>query len=190
MPKKTTSTAAPAKSAPTPKATTKRAPKKAVLVHGHAEGAALPTLSPVEREVYALQLGSGFSLLTRQVPGGAVTADRVPAGAVLEVTYWKQPSHPAQPQARLSSIVMHARLDGVTLPSLQLARLDGEGRLVRSTGRVELPESAKLLEYWFELDTDAGEKLWDSNWGHNHWVELAATVLPGAEPQGVALEKN
>jgi hypothetical protein len=140
--------------------------------------------------VYSLALGSGFSLLTRRVAGGAVTADRVPAGAVLEVTYWKQPSHPTQPQARLSAIVMHARLDGVALPSLSLARLDGEGQLVRSAARVELPESAKLLEYWFELDTELGEKLWDSNWGHNHWLELSTTVLPGGERAGVSLEKN
>lgn len=192
MAKKTTSTTTPAKSAPTPRPTTKRPTKKAAAPTLQAEGIPVPTLTPVApaRDEYVLQLGSGFSLLTRRVGGGAVTASRVPAGAVLEVSYWKEPSHPAQPTARLSSILLHARLDGVALPTLTLASLDAHGRLVRTAGRVELPESAKLLEYWFELDTDAGEKLWDSNWGHNHWLELASGVLPGADAAAVSLEKN
>jgi hypothetical protein len=193
MAKKTTTSSSSPKTTPAPRPTAKRTTKKpAPAPQVHAEGIPLPTLAPVTstRDVYSLQLGTGFSLLTRLVPGGAVTASRVPAGAVLEVSYWKEPTHPAQPTARLSNIVLHARLDGVELPSVTLATLDLDGRLVRTAGRIELPESAKLLEYWFELDTEAGEKLWDSNWGNNHWVELVTLTGPGAEAQQPSLQKN
>ncbi len=180
MARKTTTPAATKSDAPARPAT-----KRAAKPHGSPSAAPAPA-----RDVYALHVGSGFHLLTRLVPGGAVTAGQVPPGALLELSYWKEPSHPAQPAARLSSILLHGRVDGVALPTATLARLDAEGRLVRTAARVELPESARLLEYWFELDTEGGEKLWDSNWGHNHWLELAPAGAPLAEAQRASLEKH
>jgi hypothetical protein len=107
--KKTTSPPT-AKSAPTPRPATKRPTKRGLGAALEAESVLLSTLAPLapSRDEYALQLGSGFSLLTRRVSGGAVTASRVSAGAVLEVSYRKEPSHPAQPGARLGvGVVLH-----------------------------------------------------------------------------------
>lgn len=128
------------------------------------------------RGVFSLHLGQGFQLLTEQVAGGVTTAARVPAGAMLQVSYWKEPSHPQHPNAKLTRITMHARLDGETLPSLVVAQRDEADRLLRLAPALVLPEAARLLEYWFELETDANETLWDSNWGNNHWLELTGTA--------------
>ncbi|MBM4778000.1 MAG: hypothetical protein GQE15_09880 [Archangiaceae bacterium] len=122
--------------------------------------------------LYALNLGTGFTLLTQKLAGGQVTATRIPAGATLEVSYWKDPTHPQHADAKLTRITMHARLDGETLPSLVVAARSENGPLLRLAPALNLPETAKLLEYWFELETDAGHTLWDSNWGNNHWLEL------------------
>lgn len=136
-----------------------------------AEGAPASKAKTTEN-LYALNLGTGFSLLTQKVNGGQVTATRIPAGATLEVSYWKDPAHPQHADAKLTRITMHARLDGATLPSLVVALRTGSGPLLRLAPALNLPETAKLLEYWFELETDAGHTLWDSNWGNNHWLEL------------------
>lgn len=133
--------------------------------------------------LYALNLGTGFTLLTQKLAGGQVTATRIPAGATLEVSYWKDPTHPQHAEAKLTRITMHARLDGETLPSLVVAQRSENGPLLRLAPALNLPETAKLLEYWFELETDAGHTLWDSNWGNNHWLELTnpmAAVEAGA----------
>ena len=122
--------------------------------------------------LYALNLGTGFTLLTQKLAGGQVTATRIPAGATLEVSYWKDPTHPQHADAKVTRITMHARLDGETLPSLVVALRTENGPLLRLAPALNLPETAKLLEYWFELETDAGHTLWDSNWGNNHWLEL------------------
>lgn len=122
--------------------------------------------------LYSLHLGTGFTLLTQKLSGGQVTASRIPAGATLAVSYWKDPTHPQYADAKVTRITMHARLDGETLPSLIVAQ-QSEGPLLRLAPRLVLPETAKLLEYWFELETDAGHTLWDSNWGNNHWLELS-----------------
>lgn len=122
--------------------------------------------------LYALNLGTGFTLLTQKLADGQVTATRIPAGATLEVSYWKDPTHPQHAEAKLTRITMHARLDGETLPSLVVAQRSENGPLLRLAPALNLPETAKLLEYWFELETDAGHTLWDSNWGNNHWLEL------------------
>ena len=122
--------------------------------------------------LYALNLGTGFTLLTQKLEGGQVTATRIPAGATLEVSYWKDPTHPQHADAKLTRITMHARLDGETLPSLVVALRSENGPLLRLAPALKLPETSKLLEYWFELETDAGHTLWDSNWGNNHWLEL------------------
>lgn len=127
-------------------------------------------------DVFCLHLGTGFSLLTKRVTGGAVTVERVPAGAALEVSYWKSPALKATPEAKVTRITLHGRVDGVALPSLVVASRDGGDELVRLSPVLALPAEGKLLEFWFELETDVGETLWDSNWGHNHWLELT----PGA----------
>lgn len=135
---------------------------------------------------YCLHLGQGFSLLTQKVPGGLTTAARVPAGAALELSYWKEPSHPQHPEAKLTRITMHARVDGAALPSLVVAQRDDEGRLLRLSPTLELPATSKLLEYWFELETDAEQTLWDSNWGNNHWLELESMLTPASQAEAPA----
>ncbi|MER2560171.1 MAG: hypothetical protein ABTQ32_05590 [Myxococcaceae bacterium] len=130
----------------------------------------------VAANLYALNLGTGFTLLTQKLAGGQVTATRIPAGATLEVSYWKDPTHPQHAEAKLTRITMHARLDGETLPSLVVAQRSENGPLLRLAPALNLPETAKLLEYWFELETDAGHTLWDSNWGNNHWLELTNSM--------------
>lgn len=141
--------------------TTKRSTKK-------------PSVTPPrEQREFWLQVGNGFSLLTERVGDGAMVVGRVPAGTTLEVSYWKEPANLG---AALTGITLHARLDGETLPSSVIANRDTTGRLVRAAARLELAENAKHLEYWFELKTDAGESLWDSNWGNNHWLELTTTT--------------
>lgn len=150
-----------------------------------AESAPVATASKAKtpENLYALNLGTGFTLLTQKLNGGQVTATRIPAGATLEVSYWKDPTHPQHADAKLTRITMHARLDGETLPSLVVALRSENGPLLRLAPALNLPETAKLLEYWFELETDAGHTLWDSNWGNNHWLELTnamATAEAGA----------
>lgn len=130
------------------------------------------TTTKTIENLYALNLGTGFTLLTQKLTGGQVTATRIPAGAVLEVSYWKDPTHPQHAEAKVTRITMHVRLDGETLPSLVVAQRTENGPLLRLAPALNLPETAKLLEYWFELETDAGHTLWDSNWGNNHWLEL------------------
>lgn len=130
------------------------------------------TVATVSNDIYSLQIGTGFSLLTQLVPGGAVAVTRVPAGADLAVSYWKEPTHRAHPEAKLTRITMHVRLDGVLLSPLVVAQRDDSDRLVRLSPMMTVPAGGKLFEYWFELETDANETLWDSNWGNNHWLEL------------------
>lgn len=152
--------------------TTRKTPAKKV---------ASPMKEPQARAEYTLQLGQGFQLLTRSASGGQVMASRVPAGARLTVSYWKSPTHPAHPEATVTRIVLHARIDGVAREPLEVARTDDAGQLLRLAPAFDLPSTAKLLEYWFELETSAGEPLWDSNWGNNHWLELTpALALPAA----------
>lgn len=165
--KKPTTRKAPAATEPTMAAELTKAPARA------PKKAAAPA-----SDTYCLHLGQGFSLVTQKVPGGVTTAARVPAGATLEIAYWKEPSHPQHPEAKLTRVTMHLRVDGAALPSLVVAQRDAEGRLLRLSPALELPATAKLLEYWFELETDAEQKLWDSNWGNNHWLELASTLTP------------
>lgn len=140
--------------------TTKRTPKQP----------AMTARAPARR--FTLQVGTGFSFITETVSAGEVAASRVPAGATVAVRYWKDPSHPAQPNAVLSRITLHARIDGAPVPSMVVAQRS-DGLLLRGAPTLTLPETAKLLEYWFELVTDSGETMWDSNWGNNHWLELA-----------------
>lgn len=160
----------------TTKATTTTAKRPAT--RKKAETAPAATTAPktatvkTPENLYALNLGTGFTLLTQKLAAGQVTASRIPAGATLEVSYWKDPTHPQHAEAKLTRITMHARLDGETLPSLVVALRSENGPLVRLAPSMNLPETAKLLEYWFELETDAGHTLWDSNWGNNHWLEL------------------
>ncbi|MBE2253406.1 MAG: hypothetical protein IAE78_28010 [Myxococcus sp.] len=165
----------------TTRSTTTAAPKKAATKKPASMGAARTATKSKTAQVFALQLGTGFSLLTQQVDGGAVTVTRVPAGATLKVSYWKEPTHPAHPKAKLTRITMHVRLDGELLPTLVVAQRDDADRLVRLAPTLVIPAEGKLFEYWFELETDANETLWDSNWGHNHWLELTerSAATPG-----------
>jgi hypothetical protein len=130
------------------------------------------TAAKVSNGLYSLHIGSGFSLLTQLVPGGAIAVTRVPAGADLAVSYWKEPTHRAHPEAKLTRITMHVRLDGALLSPLVVAQRDDSDRLVRLSPMMTVPAGGKLFEYWFELETDVNETLWDSNWGNNHWLEL------------------
>ncbi len=133
-----------------------------------------PLVTEPPRE-FSLQMGNGFGLLTERIGDGAMVATRVPAGATLEIGYWKEPTNLGSP---ITTITLHARIDGELLPSAVIANRDSTGRLLRAPARLELPKNAKHLEYWFELKTEAGEPAWDSNWGNNHWLELTAEVLP------------
>ncbi len=142
---------------------------------------ATPMVEKALNEIYSLQIGTGFSLLTQLVPGGAVSVTRVPAGADLAVSYWKEPTHRAHPEAKLTRITMHVRLDGVLLTPLVVAQRDDSERLVRLSPMMTVPANGKLFEYWFELETDKNETLWDSNWGNNHWLELVdASGMPSS----------
>jgi hypothetical protein len=142
-----------------------------------ATSAARPSLdSP---RAFSLHLGTGFSMLTERVGDGSMVSTRVPAGAILEVSYWKEPS--AGKSGNVSTITFHARLDGTALTPSIIARRDDVGRLVRAPARLELPASCKQLEYWFELETDTGATLWDSNWGNNHWLELTTSSMNGVD---------
>jgi len=138
-----------------------------------------PSPSVEQPREFSLNLGTGFSMLTERVGDGSMVTNRVPAGAFLEVSYWKEPS--AGKSGNVSTITFHARLDGTSLAPSIIARRDGSGRLVRAPARLELPMSCKQLEYWFELETDTGETLWDSNWGHNHWLDLTTSSMNGAD---------
>jgi hypothetical protein len=151
---------------------------------GSALATQVAALPAGPQATHALHLGSGFSLLLEYVPSGVMTVARVPAGAVLEVAYWKELQSPSRQPTRVQ---LHTRVDGANETSLELARLDAHGRLVRQPGVLQLSATAKLLEYWFEIDTASGDTLWDSNWGHNHWLELGssaeATVAQAEERQ-------
>ncbi len=147
-----------------------------------------PMVAKASNESYSLQIGAGFSLLTQLVPGGAVAVTRVPAGADLAVSYWKEPTHRAHPEAKLTRITMHVRLDGVLLSPLVVAQRDDSDRLVRLSPMMTVPAGGKLFEYWFELETDANETLWDSNWGNNHWLELVD--LSAATANGQSAESS
>lgn len=153
--------------------------KKADAVPAATTAAPNVETAKTPEHLYALNLGTGFTLLTQKLAGGQVTATRIPAGATLEVSYWKDPTHPQHADAKVTRITMHARLDGETLPSLVLALRAENGPLLRLAPALNLPETAKLLEYWFELETDAGHTLWDSNWGNNHWLELVNPMAHG-----------
>jgi hypothetical protein len=142
-----------------------------------------PAAETTIHDIYSLQIGTGFSLLTQLVPGGAVAVTRVPAGASLAVSYWKEPTHRAHPAAKVTRITMHVRLDGLLLPSLVVAQRDDADRLVRLSPMITVPIESKLFEYWFQLETDTNETLWDSNWGNNHWLQLED--LSGASPGSV-----
>lgn len=159
-----------ARKSSTTKTSSKRAPAKKPVI---APTAAQP------RE-FSLHIGTGFSLLTERLGDGVMVAGHVPAGAILEVSYWKEP---APKTGALTGITFHARLDGVPVPPAIIAVRDGANRLVRAPARLELPVTCRQLEYWFELQTDTKEALWDSNWGHNHWLELATDGTNGAEPK-------
>ncbi len=149
------------------------AAQSATELAASAGTAQVPALAAGPRATHALHLGSGFSLLLEYVASGAVTVARVPAGAVLEVAYWKELQSPTRQPTRVQ---LHTRVDGANETTLELARLDAHGRLVRQPGVLQLSPTAKLLEYWFEIDTASGDTLWDSNWGHNHWLELGASA--------------
>lgn len=134
-----------------------------------------PVTERAQPREFSLQMGNGFGLLTERIGDGAMVATRVPAGAIVEISYWKEPSNLGSP---ISTITLHARIDGESVPSAIVANRDTTGRLLRAPARLELPKSAKHLEYWFELKTEVGEPAWDSNWGNNHWLELSSEVLP------------
>jgi hypothetical protein len=124
---------------------------------------------------YSLQVGNTFTLLTAQVEGGAVTAQEpLEAGTRLEVSYWKEPQQLSLTDTQFVALKLHARLDGVELKGLELGHTDAAGRFVRTPARVELPATAQQLEYWFEISTSSGQTLWDSNWGNNYRLSLAA----------------
>lgn len=185
--RKTTSTRATTKKPTTQKAATATEPMSAPAATGRLTKADEPKLEKAPRrslkqssslaDSFCLHLGQGFSLLTQKVPGGVTTAARVPAGATLEIAYWKE----VTPQP--TRVTMHVRLDGEAVPALVVAERDAQGRLLRLSPTLTLPATAKLLEYWFELETDGGHRLWDSNWGNNHWLELGSSMAP---PQGEA----
>jgi hypothetical protein len=153
-------TSAPRASAPRPSAP--KAPSKAAT-----------------REVFQLQVGNTFTLLTEQVDGGAVlVAEPVRAASQLQVTYWKEPRQLSLSDSQFVAVKLHARVDGGDEQVRELGRVDDFGRFVRSTGTLELPAGAQRVEYWFEISTSSDETLWDSDWGNNYWLAVM-TPEPG-----------
>lgn len=151
-------------SAPAPKKTP-GAPKKSAS-------------KPVEaRPVFSLHVGSNFTLLTQDLEGGALTVlPPVGADALLKVSYWKEPQHLERHEVTFTSVKLHCRVDGGEELTFELGHVV-DGRFLRTPAPVELGPTARLLEYWFELKTSAGEVLWDSNWGNNHWLSVAPAAV-------------
>lgn len=150
------------KTTATPKKSVKRAAKKAAS-------------KPAPRPAFSLQVGHSFSLLTQKVAGGVVTAQPpVAAGGTLEVWYWKEPQQLARPDSQFTSVKLHSRIDGEDQPVLELGHAGDAGQFIRTGATLDLPASARHLEYWFELTTSSNETLWDSNWGKNYWLDASS----------------
>ncbi|MBI3180993.1 MAG: hypothetical protein HYZ28_02485 [Myxococcales bacterium] len=126
---------------------------------------------------YSLFVGNNFAHASASLEGvaAAVPAPHgVEAGKPLVVSYFQEPSHLGRPDAKLTSVKMHYRIDGRDYPPLEVV---GRGRYsaepVRLTKQIDIPADAKgELEYWFECATDRGETLWDSKFGENYRLNI------------------
>lgn len=111
---------------------------------------------------YSLYVGNTFGRLSLMLDGAAIPG--VEAGKPIVVSYSREPEDMGRPDVKFRSVKMHYRVDGQQMPPVEVAGPRGH---VPTT--IEVPPAAKgELEYWFEIDTESGEKLWDSDFGKNY----------------------
>lgn len=191
------------KTARAPKASTRKTPAKARTATKTKTtpltAAALPLESVTtdallaRASAYTLFVRRAVHHLAASLEGGAISIPagrQLRAGTPLIVTYFTDAAALNRPDLELQQVTMHWRVGGEDQPNVLVAKRAGRvGVLERLPTTLLVPAGATgELEYWFELQSVSGETLWDSNYGDNFRLSLAAPVKANGEAQPGAWE--